>query len=154
MNALDLKSNRLKAPFENNFDNFFVNLIIYLHFFKWSLKPNAENKIYNELVLLFKNLDMGDVEKLIEALRLNESDFNEDEIRANSWKILANPAIKTEIDNLYEEGLNFQKKQNEERMKKELRDAIDRLFFIDCFFMTISLVKRRNGFDREKLKTL
>ncbi|CBY11995.1 unnamed protein product [Oikopleura dioica] len=69
---------------------------------------------------------MGDVEKLIEALRLNESDFNEDEIRANSWKILANPAIKTEIDNLYEEGLNFQKKQNEERMKKELRDAIDR----------------------------
>ena len=97
---------------------------------------------------------MGDVEKLIEALRLNESDFNEDEIRANSWKILANPAIKTEIDNLYEEGLNFQKKQKEERMKKELRDAIDRLFFIHCFCMTISLVKRRNGFDREKVKTL
>ena len=54
---------------------------------------------------------MGDVEKLIEALRLNEKDFNEEEIRANSWKILANPAIKTEIDNLYEEGLKFQKQE-------------------------------------------
>ena len=52
---------------------------------------------------------MGDVEKLIEALRLNEKEFNEDEIRANSWKILANPAVKTEIDNLYEHGLKFQK---------------------------------------------
>jgi len=69
---------------------------------------------------------MGDVEKLIEALRLNEKDFNEEEIRANSWKILANPAIKTEIDNLFEEGLKFQKARKEQIMKKELQDAIER----------------------------
>ena len=74
---------------------------------------------------------MGDVEKLIEALRLNEKDFNEEEIRANSWKILANPAIKIEIDNLFEEGLKFQKARKEQIMKKELQDAIERFIIFD-----------------------
>lgn len=69
---------------------------------------------------------MGDVDKLIEALRLNEKEFNEDEIRANSWKILANPAVKTEIDDLYEHGLKFQKFKKEKLMKKELQEAIKR----------------------------
>ncbi|CAG5088448.1 Oidioi.mRNA.OKI2018_I69.PAR.g11845.t1.cds [Oikopleura dioica] len=67
---------------------------------------------------------MDDIDKLIEALRLNEKKFNEEEIRANSWKIFTNPEMSIEIEALYQRGLKLQEKRKKEEMERIMEEEI------------------------------
>ena len=67
---------------------------------------------------------MDDIDKLIEALRLNEKKFNEEEIRANSWKIFTNPEMSVEIEALYQRGLKLQEKRKKEEMERIMEEEI------------------------------
>ena len=67
---------------------------------------------------------MDDIEKLIEALRLNEKKFNEEEIRANSWKIFTNPEMTVEIETLYQQGLKLQEKRKKQEMERLVKEEI------------------------------
>ena len=72
---------------------------------------------------------MDAIEKLLVALRLNKKDFNEEEIRANSWRIFTNPAMATEIEEMYAEAVKIENERKENERKKLLRENIERKRF-------------------------